>query len=79
MSRERRIADRERIRARVRRVTQHWRAIWTKDAAAVGRLVNHGLQVCSCYICGNPRRHSKGDAALTMAERRQAEAERELA
>ena len=24
---------------------------------------------CSCWMCGNPRRHSKGDFAITMQER----------
>ena len=25
---------------------------------------------CSCFMCGNPRRHYKGKAALTIQERR---------
>lgn len=33
-------------------------------------LANH-LQCCSCYGCGNPRRHT---GELTLAERRQDEA-----
>ena len=59
-------------KAKVRRVAKLWRPIWTKDAAAIGRLANHGLQVCSCWMCGNPRRHHGGMkyAKLTMQERR---------
>jgi len=26
---------------------------------------------CSCYICGNPRRHAKGKDRLTLADKRQ--------
>ena len=36
------------------------------DARAVGRYANHGLQICSCYMCGNPRR----TGAVSMQERR---------
>lgn len=28
------------------------------------------LAVCSCWMCGNPRRHGKAAERLTLAERR---------
>ena len=28
---------------------------------------------CSCYMCGNPRKHSKGKDKLTIQERRELE------
>ena len=28
------------------------------------------LAVCSCWMCGNPRRHAKGTERLTLQERR---------
>lgn len=68
MNRAERIRRRERYKAKVLRITRLWWSSWTKDEAAVGRIVNHGLQVCSCYMCGNPRRYNKG--AMTMQERR---------
>lgn len=34
---------------------------------------NH-LAVCSCWMCGNPRRHIKGAERLTLQERRLAPA-----
>lgn len=70
MGRAERRHQRERIKANVLRVSKNWRQIWTKDDAAVGRLVNHGLQICSCYMCGNPRRY---DGGPTMQERKAGE------
>jgi hypothetical protein len=40
--------------------------IWRKKAQ-VGRYVNHGLAICSCTMCGNPRRHF---GEPTLQERR---------
>jgi len=33
------------------------------------------LAKCSCHMCGNPRRHWKGDDALTLQERKANESE----
>lgn len=30
------------------------------------------LAKCSCSMCGNPRRHMKGNSALTLQERKRA-------
>lgn len=59
-------------KAKVRRVIKLWHDGWRRDARAVGRYANHGLQVCSCWMCGNPRRNHGGAnyARLTMQERR---------
>ena len=67
MGRAERRHQRERIKAKVVRVVASWNEAWRRDAKAIGRYVNHGLQVCSCYMCGNPRRHNGGP---TMQERK---------
>jgi hypothetical protein len=33
----------------------------------------HNPKNCSCHVCGNPRRYSKGEERLTMQERRNKE------
>lgn len=77
-TRARRRHDRKRCRAKVLRVVKLWHDGWRRDARAVGRYTNHGLQVCSCWQCGNPRRFGKGGAhwggRLTLQERRAIEA-----
>ena len=53
-----------RIKQRVRTVLIRWRA-WARDTRfereigpdEVGRYAHHGLAICSCPLCGNPRRH----------------------
>jgi hypothetical protein len=52
-------AQRERIKNKVIRLIRDiWRAPdIVKDEGYVGSLVNHGAQICSCPMCGNPRRH----------------------
>lgn len=76
-SRSRRRQDRKRIRARVLRIVKLWHDGWPRDERAVGRYLNHGLQTCSCWQCGNPRRFSKGGVygggRLTLRERRAVE------
>jgi len=57
MSRSQRRADKRRMKAKARRIYPH-----DKNA----KLADH-LTPCSCYMCGNPRKHF-GDK--TMAERR---------
>lgn len=61
-------------KAKVRRVIKLWHGGWRRDDRAIGRYANHGLQICSCYMCGNPRRYNGGDyrgnGRLTMQERR---------
>lgn len=65
-------AQKSRNKARVRRLlvtTWHSAASdpeWV--ARTTARMANHG-KLCSCYMCGNPRRHF-GD--VTMQERRAA-------
>jgi len=68
MGRAERIAQRNRIKQRVLRTISLWHGDWRRDAKAIGRYINHGLQICSCYMCGNPRKYHKG--AKTMQELR---------
>lgn len=62
-SRAKRRAASERMKAKACRV-RPWKPaeIAIKDA-------DH-LQACSCWGCGNPRRHVKGAERLTVQERR---------
>lgn len=76
--RARRIRDRMRMIARGRsyRLQLNW---WSNDekhrlheAEMHGRYYHNHLAVCSCNICGNPRRSmsSSGRFKLTMQERK---------
>lgn len=58
--RQRRRRDLLRMKAKARRIYPH-------DTKA--KMAEH-LAVCSCWMCGNPRRTGKGDEHLTLAERR---------
>ncbi len=49
-----------------RRVRDYYGGYARSDARATGRLV-HTRQLCSCWMCGNPRRYL-GEA--TLQERR---------
>lgn len=40
---------------RMERLHPYWR---TPDPASAGKFANHGC-TCSCWMCGNPRRHFK--------------------
>lgn len=40
-----------------------------KSAAHARQLANH-LKICSCAMCGNPRRYAKGEERLTIQEKR---------
>lgn len=49
-----------RMRRRARSIYPDWpKAEWNADH----------LKVCSCWMCGNPRRHAKSDQRLTRRER----------
>jgi len=63
--RERRRRDLERMKAKARRIYPH-------DPKAT--LAEH-LKSCSCWMCGNPRRHMKSDR-LTLQERKLDQPER---
>ena len=66
MSRAIRRHHSQRMKARYRRkerVHPYWRS---DEPAAAGKYANHGC-TCSCWMCGNPRRHH---GELTMQERR---------
>lgn len=66
MSRAQRRHHTERMKARYRRKERlhpYWRS---DDPASAGKYANHGC-TCSCWMCGNPRRHL---GELTMQERR---------
>jgi len=63
--RARRRHDRARMIARARRV-RPWSKVPQKEA--------DNLAMCSCWMCGNPRRWQ---SELTMQERRQARRERD--
>lgn len=41
------------------------------DAALIGSYARTRVP-CSCYMCGNPRRHMKGDGRVTFQELRAA-------
>lgn len=60
LKRQRRRRDLQRMKAKALRVYAH-------DAKA--RAAEH-LAVCSCWMCGNPRRYAKSDQRLTLAERK---------
>ncbi|MBX3170905.1 MAG: hypothetical protein KF760_26090 [Candidatus Eremiobacteraeota bacterium] len=50
-----------RMRGHAQRVFPDWAHAWSAG--------DH-LKVCSCWMCGNPRRHMKGKERLPFAERR---------
>ena len=50
------------------RADRHWGRSLKGDAKALGKAVNTPCS-CSCWLCGNPRRHLK---ERTLAERRAA-------
>lgn len=60
MDRAERRSQQERIRAKMRRYIASWNhhgkdsPEWVARTAA--KMANHG-KLCSCYMCGNPRRH----------------------
>lgn len=60
--RQRRRRDALRMKARSLRIRP-----WDVQARAADY-----LKVCSCRMCGNPRRTEKTDGALTLQERRRA-------
>jgi hypothetical protein len=71
MDRATRRAQKERNKARIRKaIVSTWSCgddpAWVERTVA--RMANHG-KLCSCYMCGNPRRHH---GELTMQERRSA-------
>lgn len=61
--RQRRRRDALRMKARSLRVRP-----WDAQARAADY-----LKVCSCWMCGNPRRTEKPNGALTLQERRRAD------
>lgn len=64
MPRAQRRHDTSRIKARFYK-KQRSHACWKTDPRNAGLFANHG-KVCSCWLCGNPRK--QGD--LTMQEKR---------
>lgn len=64
MPRAQRLHDTSRVKARFYR-KQRLHAYWTTNQRNAGLFANHG-KVCSCWMCGNPRK--QGD--LTMQEKR---------
>lgn len=64
MPRAQRRHDTSRVKARFYR-KQRLHARWTTNQRNAGLFANHG-KVCSCWMCGNPRK--QGD--LTMQEKR---------
>lgn len=63
----------ERMKAKARRV-ECMRYMPRTDDRTLGIAANTGKR-CSCYMCGNPRRHFR---ERTMRERRAAITEREM-
>ncbi len=64
MPRAQRRHDTSRVKARFYR-KQRLHACWVTNQRNAGLFANHG-KVCSCWMCGNPRK--QGD--LTMQEKR---------
>lgn len=64
MPRAQRRHDTSRVKTRFYR-KQRLHACWTTNQRNAGLFANHG-KVCSCWMCGNPRK--QGD--LTMQEKR---------
>ena len=64
MPRAQRRHDTSRIKARFYS-KQRGQAWWTTDPRNAGLFANHG-KVCSCWMCGNPRKLGE----ITMQERR---------
>lgn len=60
MDRAERRSQQARVRAKMRRYIASWNhhgksdPEWVERTAA--KMANHG-KLCSCYMCGNPRRH----------------------
>lgn len=65
MDRSERRHHERRIKARFYRKQSFHRA-WATNERNAGLFANHG-KVCSCYMCGNPRRYW---GELTMQEKR---------
>ncbi|WP_152389715.1 hypothetical protein [Azotobacter salinestris] len=65
MDRSERRHHEQRIKARFYR-KQHGYERWPTDKRHAGLFAHHG-KVCSCWMCGNPRRYW---GELTMQERR---------
>jgi hypothetical protein len=59
--RSRRRADLERMKAKAVRLHPEWE---------FPQMYAEHLATCSCWMCGNPRRYFKGDAKITMQERK---------
>ncbi|MBT9582824.1 hypothetical protein IV102_05715 [bacterium] len=57
----RRRKNKFRMRRRAQKVYPDWHKAWQNG--------DH-IKVCSCWMCGNPRRHLKSKEGLTLAERR---------
>jgi len=55
VSRSERRAETKRVKANFRR-SEKQRRYWGFSVRNAGLFANHG-KVCSCYMCGNPRRH----------------------
>lgn len=64
MPRAQRRHDTSRIKARFYS-KQRGQACWTTDPRNAGLFANHG-KVCSCWMCGNPRKQGE----LTVQEKR---------
>ena len=59
-------------RAHLRRMKEKAERIFVPSgmsAANAHHMANH-LKICSCAICGNPRRYAKGQERFTIQERR---------
>ena len=65
-------------RRRKRTARRRIRGWGMKDTPRMRGILAATAALCSCYVCGNPRRHWKGKGALTKQERQQAEKDTEL-
>lgn len=57
-----RIFQKIRMKAKIKKIlANRWynQPDYAPDSKEVGRYLNHGMKLCSCWICGNPRRFFK--------------------
>jgi hypothetical protein len=68
--RDRRRSDERRAKTRARKIVKSWLGGDCADNPRMIGKVAHTPHSCSCYMCGNPRRHRKGSGRLTIQEQK---------
>lgn len=62
----------DRVRRKAEKVVKGWEVGEDNTRRLTGRLKDN-LKSCSCAMCGNPRRHEKGDRNRKTLQERKAE------